>query len=83
MLMPLKLKQPPPDDMADVVPAEQELTQGAIDRLHAKIEAYIDGIVAEHRKRMPGLPLGSLRAMLLRGQCRCEAAERLLKEPQQ
>jgi hypothetical protein len=80
MLMPLKLEQPPPDDVADVGPAEQGLTQGAIDRLRDQIDAFIDGLVAEERKRMPGLPPGSLRAMLMRGQSRCAAAKRLLEQ---
>jgi cytochrome P450 len=77
--MPLKLKQPPPDD-AQVVP-EPELTQGAIDRFRAQIDAYIDAFVAEQRKQMPNQPPEALRAMLLRGQCLCTAAARLLKEP--
>ena len=81
--MPLKLKPPPPDDVADVVPLEQELTQGAIDRFRAQIDAFIDDLVAEQRKQMPNQPAEALRAMLMRGQCLCTAAERLLKEPQQ
>ena len=54
--MPLKLKQPPPDD-AQVVP-EPELTQGAIDRFRAQI----DGLVALQRKQMPNQPAEALRA---------------------
>ena len=76
--MPLKLKQPPPDD-AQVVP-EPELTHGAIDRFRAQIDAFIDGHVAEQRKLFPGLPEVTLRAMLMRKQCKCEAAKRLLEE---
>jgi hypothetical protein len=83
MLMPLELKPPPPDDVADVLPAEQELTQRAIDRLRAQIDAFIDGLVAAERERMPGMPAVALRTMLLRNQCPCVAAERLLKEPPQ
>jgi hypothetical protein len=81
MLMPLELK--PPDDVADVLPQEQELTQGAIDRLRTQIDAFIEGLVAAERERMPGMPAVALRKLLMRGQCRCEAAERLIKEPQQ
>jgi hypothetical protein len=80
MRMPLKLKQPPPDDVADVVPAEQELTQRAIDRLHAKIESYIDQLVAAERERMPNLPAVALRALLMRKDCLCGVARRLLEQ---
>ena len=58
--MPLKLKQPPPDD-AQVAP-EPELTQGAIDRFRAQIDAFIDGLVALQRKQMPNQPAEALRA---------------------
>ena len=67
-----------PDDMS----AAPELTLGAIDRLRAQIDAYIDAFVAEQRKQVPGVPAVALRQMLMRGQCLCKAAERLLKEPQ-
>jgi hypothetical protein len=80
--MPLKLKQPPPDDVADVVPLEQELTQGAIDRFHAQLDAYIDAFVAEQKRQMPNQPIESLRHDLLKGGCRCKAAARLLREQQ-
>jgi hypothetical protein len=78
--MPLELKQPPPDD-AQVVPGP-ELTQGAIDRFHAQIDACIDAFIAEQRRQIPRVPPEALRAMLMRGQCKCAAAARLLKEPQ-
>ena len=77
--MPLKLKQPPPDDVADVVPAEQELTLGAIDRLRGQIDAFIDGLSAEEKARMPNQPTQVLRALLMRGLCPCAAARRILE----
>ena len=80
--MPLKLKQPQPDDVADVVPLEQELTQGAIDWFRAQIDAYIDAFVAEQRKQLPNQPPEALRAMLMRGQCLCTTARRLLEQRQ-
>jgi hypothetical protein len=78
--MPLKLKQPPPDNVADVVPAEHELTLGAIDRLRAQIDAFIDGLVAEEKARMPNQPTQVLRALLMRGLCPCAAARRILEQ---
>ena len=78
--MPLKFKPPPPDDVADVVPAEQELTQGAIDGLRAQIDAFIDGLVAEEKARMPNQPTQVLRALLMRGLCPCAAARRILEQ---
>jgi hypothetical protein len=78
MLMPLTLKPPPADPVA-----ASGLTQADIDRLRTQIDAFIDHLVAEQRKQMPGLPPEALRVMLMRGQCLCTAAERLLKEQQQ
>jgi hypothetical protein len=78
--MPLKFKPPPPDDVADVVPVEQELTQGAIDRLRAQIDAFIDGLVAEEKARVPNQPTQVLRALLMRGLCPCAAARRLMEQ---
>ena len=43
---------------------------------------YIDALVAEQRQRYPGLPDGTLRHVLTRGQSDFAAAERQLKEPQ-
>jgi hypothetical protein len=80
MLMPLKFKPPPPDDVTDVVPAEQELTQGAIDRLHAKIEAFIDQLVAEEKARCPNQPVQVIRGIIMRGLCPCAAARRILEQ---
>jgi hypothetical protein len=56
------------------------LTLTEIERLHAKIEAYIDQLVAEERKRMPGMPAVALRKLLMREQCLCTAARRLLEQ---
>ena len=64
-------------------PRMGRLTLDAIDRFRAQIDAFIDDLVAEQRKQMPNQPAEALQAMLMRGQCLCTAAERLLKEPQQ
>jgi hypothetical protein len=80
MLMPLKLEPPPPDDVTDVVPAEQELTQGAIDRVRAQIDAFVDGLVAEEKVLCPNQPVTVLRALLMRGLCPCAAARRLMEQ---
>jgi hypothetical protein len=76
MLMPLELKPPPPDPVPPL-----GLTQGDIDRFRAQVDAYIDAFVAEQRRQIPDVPPEALRAMLMRGQCKCAAAARLLKEP--
>jgi hypothetical protein len=78
--MPLMLKQPPPDEV--VVPWEQELTQGAIDRFRAQIDAYIDAFVAEQKRQLPNQPAVVLKALLMRGQCLCTTARRLLEQQQ-
>jgi hypothetical protein len=60
---------------------EPELTQGAIDRFRAQIDAYIDAFVAEQKRQLPNQPVEVLRAMLMRGQCLCATAKRLLEQP--
>jgi hypothetical protein len=56
------------------------LTLADIDRLRAKIEVYIDQLVAAERERMPGMPAVALRKLLMREQCLCAAARRLLEQ---
>jgi hypothetical protein len=77
MLMPLMLKQPPADPVA-----AKGLTQADIDRLRDKVEAYIDELVTALRTSAPGIPPEVLRKTLMKGECLCKAASRLLMEPQ-
>jgi hypothetical protein len=58
------------------------LTQADIDEFHRQLDEFVDGLVAEQKRQMPNQPVEVLRALLMRGQCKCKAAERLLKEPQ-
>jgi hypothetical protein len=76
--MPLELKQPPPDDAQ--VGLAPELTLGAIDGFQARIDAYIDAFVAEQKRQLPNQPVEVLRRLLLRGECACKAAKRLLEQ---
>jgi hypothetical protein len=48
--------------------------------LHARIDEFIDQLVAEEKEKTPNQPKEVLRALLMRGQCACTAATRLLKE---
>jgi hypothetical protein len=65
---------------ADVVAPGQELTLSDIDALHAKIEAFIDQLVAEEKALCPNQPVQVIRAILMRGLCPCAAARRILEQ---
>jgi hypothetical protein len=65
---------------AVVTAQEQQLTLADIDALHAKIDAFIDGLVAEEKAKMPNQPVQVLRALLVRLQCTCAAGRRLLQD---
>jgi hypothetical protein len=67
-------------EAADIVAPGQELTLSDIDALHAKIEAFIDQLVAEEKQKTPDLPVQLLRGLLMRGQCPCAAARRILEQ---
>jgi hypothetical protein len=78
--MPLKLEQPPSNDVPDVV---APLTLTDIQEFHAGLENYIDRRVAALRQLYPGVPRGVIRQTLTKGLCLCAAATAMLKqEPQ-
>jgi hypothetical protein len=65
---------------ADVVAPGEELTLSDIDALHAKIEGFIDQLVAEEKVQHPNQPVQVLRGILMRGLCPCAAARRILEQ---
>jgi hypothetical protein len=64
-----------------VPPTSSELT-ARIERIQQEIIEYVDKRVAELKAGRDGadLPIESLRRMLIRGECPCAAALRLLNE---
>jgi hypothetical protein len=67
-------------EAADVVVPGQELTLSDLDALRAKIEGFIDQLVAEEKEKTPNQPVQVLRALLMRGLCPCAAARRILEQ---
>jgi hypothetical protein len=67
-------------EAADIVAPGQELTLSDIDALHAKIEAFIDQLVAEEKARCPNQPVQVIRAIIMRGLCPCASARRILEQ---
>jgi hypothetical protein len=67
-------------EAADIVAPGEELTLGDLDRLRAKIEGFIDQLVAEEKAKTPNQPVQVLRQLLMRGLCPCAAARRILEQ---
>ena len=67
-------------EATDIVAPGQELTLSDLDRLHAKIEAFIDQLAAEEKERCPNQPVQVIRGIIMRGLCPCAASRRILEQ---